>query len=152
MKKTILVIVAGVALSGCGDSGLNPFGWIGGQGERVETLDDVEILTVEDPRPLVPQITSLRIDRTPGGAIIRATGLPAQQGWHNAALVARDEGVPSNGIITYDFRATPPVGTTRSSTVQSREINAARTISSIALQNIRVVRVVAAGNTMTARR
>jgi len=152
MTRWAVMVVASFVLSGCGDSGLNPFGWFGGQDENVETLAEVELVTIEDPRPLIPRVTSLRIDRTPGGAIIRATGLPDQQGWHHAALVIRDDGVPQNGILTFDFRAVPPPTTTRSSTVQSREVTVARTISSIALQNVRTIRVVSASNVMTARR
>ena len=152
MTKWAVLIALSFALSGCGDSGLNPFGWFGGQGERVETLEEVEIITVEDSRPLIPRVTSVRIDRTPGGAIVRATGLPDQQGWHNASLVVRDGSASQNGVLTLDFRAVPPPTPTRSSTVQSREVTAARTVSSIALQNIRTIRVVAASNVMTARR
>ncbi len=152
MKNWVVMFAVCFALAGCGDSGLNPFGWLGGQSETEETLNDFEIVTIEDPRPLVPQVTSLRIDRTPGGAIIRASGLPQQQGWHSASLVVRDDGVATNGVLTYDFRAIPPTTATRGSTAQSREITVARTISNIALQNIRTIRVVGASNALTARR
>ncbi len=152
MKHWVGMIAAGLLLSGCGDSGINPFGWLGGQSEEPETLSDATIITIEDPRPLMPQITSLRIERTPGGAIIRATGLPPQQGWHSASLVARHAGEPVGGVITYEFRAIPPSDATRGSTVQSREIVVARTLSNIALQDVRSIRVVGANNALTARR
>ena len=142
-----------MGVSACGDSGLNPFGWFGGQSEAgVETLSEAETVVRTDSRPLVPTVTSVRVERTPGGAIVRATGLPPVQGWHAAALVARNDGRPTDGVLTFDFRAAPPDAATRRSTVQSRELVVAFPLSNIALQNTRSIRVVGASNIVTTRR
>ncbi|MEM9971767.1 MAG: hypothetical protein AAF762_11815 [Pseudomonadota bacterium] len=140
-----------LVLSGCGDSGLNPFGWFGGQQEEpTETVSDAQIVTIEDPRPLIASVTAVRVERTPGGAIVRATGLPPEQGWHSAGLVRR--GSVSNGVLTFDFRAIPPETPTRTSTVQSRELVVAFTLSNTTLQSVRQIRVVGATNALTTRR
>ncbi|NNL73082.1 MAG: hypothetical protein HKP29_06940 [Silicimonas sp.] len=153
-RKLILTLAAATSLSGCGFGGsrLNPFNWFR-SGPDEETLDPIEIVVRDDPRPLVAQIASLGIDRTPGGAIIRATGLPPEQGWHTAALVSEDrDGMPANGVLTYSLRALPPRGPARVSTVRSRELQVATFVSDITLASIREIRVTAALNSRSARR
>ena len=147
----VVAVLSALALTGCGDSGLNPFGWFGGQSEEDgETLSDFTITEVRDPRPRIATVTALTIDRTPGGAIIRATGLSPEQGWHSADLVPVEDGAPA--VLTFDFRAVQPEGPTRVSTVQSREIVVGYPISDIALQDVRTIRVVAASNIVAVRR
>jgi hypothetical protein len=148
----IVALVSLLTVSGCtrvSDSRLNPFNWFGGE----TTEDTVAPAPVEptDPRPRVQQITALVIERTPTGAIVRATGVPATQGWHGAALVPASE-TPRNGEMVYVFRAFPPDTRQPVSTVRSREITAARSLSVQELANIRSVRVEAAVNARTARR
>ena len=77
MKKVVMVtVLAGLTVSACGswrESRVNPRNWFG----RAEPVQQEQLITdVEDPRALVPQITDLVIERTPDGAIVRATGLP----------------------------------------------------------------------------
>ncbi|MDD9923054.1 MAG: hypothetical protein OXQ92_12355 [Boseongicola sp.] len=148
-----VAVLAVVGLSGCGDRGfsLNPFSWFGSETE-VETLDEINLQTYVDDRPLIENVTSLTIDRTPGGAIIRATGLPPTQGWHTAALVSDTEGEPVNGVLSYTFRAVPPENTERVSTVQSREITTGKFVSDIVLANVREIRVIGARNIRSIRR
>lgn len=153
-RKLIVTLVAAASLSGCGFGGsrLNPFNWFR-SGPEDETLDPIAVVVREDPRPLVAQITSLSIDRTPGGAIIRATGLPPEQGWHTAALVSENrDDTPSGGVLIYSLRALPPRRPTRVSSVQSRELQVATFVSDITLDSVREIRVTAALNSRTARR
>ena len=154
MKHLGAMILVAFGLSACGDSGLNPFGWFSGQSEPgVEMLNDVDIAAaVRETRPRVPTVTALRVDRTPGGAIVRATGLPQQQGWHSADLIARNDGIPTDGVLTFDFRARPPEAPTRASTTQSRELVVAVPLSNTRLQGVRSIRVVSANNILTTRR
>ena len=141
------------ALSGCGlsESSLNPFTWFSSGEDEVETIDNVTIVESQDIRPLMPVVSSLVLEETPGGVIVRATGLPPNQGWFRADLVSPTGGEPVDGILTYEFRAIPPREQTSVSTVQSREIIVARYISDLRLAEITEIRVVGESNTRTAR-
>ncbi len=81
-SRTLIILVASVlVLSGCArvsESRFNPFNWFG------SSADEETVATIgesADPRPLVAEVTSLVVERTPTGAIVRATGLPPDQGW-----------------------------------------------------------------------
>ena len=153
-RAVILTLAMAVALSGCGlgQSRLNPFNWFR-SGPQTETLDPVPLQRNRDRRPLVAQVTHLVVERTPGGAIIRAIGLPPEQGWYDAELVNEDrDGKPIDGVLTYSFRAFPPRESTRVSTVQSRELTVAVFVSDITLASTRQIRVTGALNSRTARR
>jgi hypothetical protein len=153
-RAAILTLAMAVMLSGCGfgQSRLNPFNWFG-SGPEAETLDPVVLEERKDRRPLVAQVTALEVERTPGGAIIRATGLPPVQGWYGAELVNEDrDGQPIDGVLTYSFRAIPPPEPTRVSTVQSRELTVAVFVSDITLAATREIRVTGALNSRAARR
>lgn len=153
-RAAILTLAMAVMLSGCGfgQSRLNPFNWFG-SGPEAETLDPVVLEERKDRRPLVAQVTALEVERTPGGAIIRATGLPPVQGWYGAELVNEDrDGQPIDGVLTYSFRAIPTPEPTRVSTVQSRELTVAVFVSDITLAATREIRVTGALNSRAARR
>ncbi|MEL7151637.1 MAG: hypothetical protein AAGK71_12935 [Pseudomonadota bacterium] len=150
-RALILGLALVLGLSGCArvtESRLNPFNWFGGS--EAETAEvPVEVDT--DPRPRIAQVTSLRIEPTPTGAIIRATGLPPTQGWYGAVLIPETED-PVNGEMVFVFRAVPPVDPVRVSTVQSRELSVARSLSQQTLAATRIVRVIGAQNALVARR
>lgn len=152
-RQVLTLGIAGLALAGCGlgESRLNPFNWFGSD-EETETVADIALPVDSDTRPLMPVISSLTIERTPGGAIIRATGLPPEQGWHDAALVSETRGQPVDGVLTFAFRARPPRTRTRASTEQSREVIVGRFVSDITLATTREVRVIGAINGRTVRR
>lgn len=153
-RRSFLLGSAALILSGCGisESRFNPLNWFGGGEEESDTLEAFEIVEVADARPLVARITSLSIDRTPGGAIIRVTGLPPTQGWYDVSLVDETGGEPLDGVLSYSLRAFPPQTPTRVSTPQSRELTAARFISDIALAQVRVIQVTGSENSRAARR
>lgn len=153
-RARLLTLATVLAVSGCGfsESRLNPFNWFR-SGPEAKTAEPVQIVVREDTRPLVAQITNLVVERTPGGAIIRATALPPEQGWFDAGLVAEFRGdQPEDGVLAYSFRANPPQAPTRVSTVQSRELTAAVFVSDIVLASVRQIRVTGALNSRTARR
>lgn len=152
--RLILSLCVLATLAGCArisESRLNPFNWFSGAQSDAESFvppDPVEA----DPRPLVAQVTALQVARTPGGAIIRATGLPPTQGFYGAGLLVEDFGEPQEGVLTYQFRVVPPPETARVSTRQSREIIVGQFLSNQALEGVRVIRVVGASNVMSTRR
>ena len=145
-----LVLLVGL-LSGCAtvrESRFNPFNWFGSDEESLSPID-VE----NERRPLVAEVTSLVVERAPGGAIVRATALPTSQGWYEPALVSLDPyGDPVDGVLSYAFRAVPPKTPTRVSTPQSRELSAGVFISNFTLDRVRVIQVTGARNSRIARR
>lgn len=152
-RQIITFGTAALLLSGCGisETRLNPFNWFGSD-EDTETVEDVTIVESREVRPLIAQVTSVVLEETPGGVIIRATGLPPEQGWHNAALVSETRGRPVNGVLTLAFRAVPPTEAQRVSTVQSREIVVGRFVSNITLNDVREIRIVGEQNSRVSRR
>ena len=151
----IMVIAVALSLAGCAkirDSKINPFNWYGrskeGPAQVIETASGIP----NDPRLLVAEVTALEVARIPGGAIVRANGLPPTQGWWKAELVAENGGKPVDGILTYRFVVAHPIGTKPVSTPQSREVTAARSLSNIALEEIRRIVVVGANNSRSSAR
>lgn len=151
MRRPILaMLVLVLALPACGglrDSRLNPFNWFG-RAERTQPVAALPSAPV-DQRLLVAEVTGLTIDRTAGGAIIRATGLPPTQGFWDAELVARPI---EDGVLVFDFRVFPPVGDTRVSTQRSREIVVAAFLTDIRLTDVRQITVQGERSARTTRR
>ncbi|QCO55063.1 hypothetical protein EOK75_04265 [Pseudorhodobacter turbinis] len=148
-RPLVAALCATLALGACstvGKSRLNPMNWFGGS-------EETQVVTVEgkpvDPRPLITQITDLKLERMPGGVIIRATGLPPSQGFWDAELVARPV---EDGQITYDFHVFPPVPPKAASTPQSREVTVASYLSNTKLEGIRQITVQGATNARSSRR
>lgn len=151
-RALILALALATALGGCArvtESRFNPFNWFGSA--EPETATAVPASVETDPRPRVAQVTSLTIEPTPTGAIVRATGLPPTQGWYAAVLVPETE-APVNGEMVYVFRAVPPLDPLRVSTAQSRELSAARVLSQQELAATRTVRVIGETNALVTRR
>jgi len=152
MRTPIAAILLGtLVLTGCATK-MNPFNWFkrGSTEETLTELPDPNVII--DSRGLVQQVVSLSIDKTPGGAIIRATGLPPTQGFWDAALVAENGEKPIKGVLTYQFRIEQPIDFQRVSNPQSREVVVARFVSNIKLQGVTQIRVVGATNARSSRR
>lgn len=142
-------LVALTVLSACGglrDSRLNPFNWFG----RSEPAVQVQTAKPTDPRALVDQVLTMAVEAYPGGAIVRATGLPPTQGYWEAELVARP--LDENGVLVLDFRVFPPIAAASVANQQSREITVAYSLSDIKLQAISEIVVQGAGNARSSRR
>ncbi len=147
MQRRHFIALAGLSvLAGCGTR-LNPMNWFG-RGRRAETIEPVEARL--DPRPLVPQVTQLSVDRHPSGAIIRATGLPPRQGWYDADLVRVPDA--GTGVLAYQLHAWPPSYQTLVSTPRSREIVVATFVSNDRLAGIGEIRVSGQANALVSRR
>ena len=100
-------------------------------------------------QPLVQRVLRVELERLPGGAILKATGLPPTQGHFDANLtLIEGEG---DRVLTYAFRLTPPTAPQRVSTQASREVVAGLFISSQDLAGVREVRVVGAENSQGRR-
>ncbi|MDH2327652.1 hypothetical protein QCN27_12335 [Cereibacter sp. SYSU M97828] len=147
MRKPLLAALAlTMTLGACGR--LNPANWGGG---RPEPMDPAfaPVVVAADPRPLVAQVTSLKVEETRDGAIVRATGLPPTQGFWQADLIARPL---ADGVLVYDFRIAPPVEDRRVSTQASREVTVAAVLNRADLAGIRQIVVQGAGNALSSVR
>ena len=161
LRGMVLTLMVVSTVSGCArlaDSRLNPFNWFGNSREDVATTDPAELrplvpenrsVQVVDARPLVTTVTALSVDRSPYGAIVRATGLPPTQGYFNAQLVPRSV---ENGVLVLEFRAEAPAGYEATGSQRSRAVTAAYVIDAVDLPAIRSVRVLGAENSRTSRR
>ena len=153
--KPISAMLAGcVFLSACGGSAsslssANPFNWFGGKDRAQEAATEAQ--APADPRPLMPQIIGLKLEPASGGVIVHAVGLPPVQGWAHADLVARNEGVAIDGVLSFEFRALPSSGFQSESTQASREVTVATYVSDGALTGVNSIRVIGASNALSAR-
>lgn len=148
-SRIILTLMVVATLAGCArvsESRLNPLNWFG----RSESTNVVTTAAAVDGRQLVAQVTTLRVEPVPGGAIVRATGLPTNQGFFDGSLVT----VPATqaGVLNFEFRISPPREQTRVSTVQSREVIVGRFVSEQTLAGIRTLRVSGSANALAVRR
>jgi hypothetical protein len=153
-SRPILTLTLCAGLAGCGSfnaNSLNPFTWWGGDDEAAFAVDAEGQFV--DPRPLIGEVTQLVAERTPGGVIIRATGLPPSQGYWSATLIpANAELAPdANGVLAFDFRAFPPPVAPGAGTPRTREIVTGYFLSRQALAGIRTVEVRGERNTRSIR-
>ena len=151
MKLPIIaVLMLSLTLMGCARiaaSRLNPLNWFGAARPTVVTMLYVP---PEESRPLVAQVTELKVEPYPGGAIVRATGLPATLGYFQAELVAQP--VDDQGRLVFEFRLYAPPDGGGLATPFARQITVAASVSAITLQGVRSVVVQGAGNALTVRR
>ena len=172
MRKTLIVLlVSSLTLTACGyvrDSRVNPFNWFG-QSESEPTEQEV------NTNPLIPkgsglfqrraetdavyvgrpfeQVTQLKIDRIPGGAIIRATGLAERQGIYSVQLTpATEDETPVDGVLTYRLEGVRPSRATPVGAQPTREVTAARRVTDSQLRGVRSIRVEGLQNAQVARR
>ena len=146
--RIILALLVVATLAGCArvaESRFNPLNWFG----RSERAQVVTADPNADPRPLVQQIVTLRVEKAPGGAIIRATGLPPIQGYYDGVLLPLGS---EDGVLSYEFRASAPPVPTRVSTQQSREVVIGLFVSDQTLAGVREIRVSGASNALAVRR
>jgi hypothetical protein len=141
--RPILTLTLCAGLAGCGDSSvnsLNPFNWWGGEDVTVAVTPEGEII---DPRPLIGEVTGLVAEPSPGGVIIRATGVPPTQGYWDAALLPDNpELTPDeDGVLGFDFRAAMPLVPQGVGSPRAREIVTGYFLSNQDLEGIRTVTV-----------
>ncbi|MBI1416894.1 MAG: hypothetical protein GC146_06695 [Limimaricola sp.] len=158
LRPVILLVCAALALSACAKvagSRLNPMNWFGhGAAVVAPTAAEVPLVPADrvqtiDSRVPVEQVLSAALDRTPNGAILRATGQAAGLGYYNAQLVAVDS--PS-GTLTFELRAEAPTGATAGGAAAARQITVATSLSSADLAGISRIVVQGTRNSVTLRR
>lgn len=108
-----------------------------------------------DDYPGVPisAVTELRIEQTPSGAIIYATGVANRQGAYNAFLrPLTEEEAPEDGVLIYAFDVVYPEDPTRVGSERTRTVQVARTLSRQQLEGVRLIRVEGVQNARESRR
>lgn len=163
MHKSIsMLLISSVLLAGCGQSRLNPLNWFG-RAERIEAPDATAEINPLIPKQslfssktdvyegqLVPVVREMKLERLPGGAILRVTGLAATQGSWDVRLEETNNGEPLEGVLTYELRALP--SSTAVGTERSRLMTVAVFVSDQQLERSRSVQVVGAENSLISRR
>ncbi|MEQ9259193.1 MAG: hypothetical protein RIG84_08840 [Roseovarius sp.] len=122
--------------------------------QRGATAGGLSILDKEEGPYLgtmVDQVTSLSVERTSTGAIVKVTGVTARQGAYDVRLVEANNGTPVDGVLTYELRALQPLNTFQGPE-PTRRIEAGAPLTMGDLEMINSVRVVAKRNTRTTRR
>ena len=151
LARLFLSAAALSALVGCGGIGSGNFS-LGSNSELVALHPPEGYAEDREYRETIAQVTNLRIEQTPSGVIIHAEGLPPRQGYWDAELVAENNGVPEDGVVTYTFRIAPSAIGTRTGTPYSREVHVAAFMSNVALNGVSQIRVQGANNSRVARR
>jgi len=153
MNRTLLAAMAALFVLGAcsGLSSLNPFNWFRSS-QEVALTPMGDLPASLDNRPLVDQVTELAVEPFPGGAIVRATGLPPTQGWWDAELVPENDGVAVDGVLRFRFVVAAPRSAQAAGTPMSREVTAGHNVSDFRLRGVREIVVTGARNARSSRR
>ncbi|MEX0320253.1 MAG: hypothetical protein AB3N21_20045 [Ruegeria sp.] len=167
-KPLTLLLVAALTLSACNawrNSRVNPSNWFGNS--RSVPADTA---TAGEVNPLLPAtrgrdaapvdrsipitaITELKVEPTPTGAIIYATGVANRQGAYAARLRPElTEENAENGVLAFSFRVLYPRDPTPQGPEQTRRITEAISVTNQDLEGIRLIRVTGQQNAREARR
>lgn len=153
-RLTIAALTAVLFLSACGSiagSRFNPFNWFERPSQEAETLVPARAAVIDNRVPVL-QVTEMALERRPGGAVLRATGLPPTQGWWDAELRPENDGEAVNGVLLFTFVVAEPREATAQGSQMSRELTAAIYLSDIRLAQAREIRVQGAQNARSVRR
>jgi hypothetical protein len=165
-KSVSVLLISAMVLTSCGsvrDSAFNPFNWFGrSTSEPVATEGEVNPLIPRRKASIfrkeqddsyrgsnVGEVSELLVERRPGGAIIRATGVTDYLGPFELKLVKLDDQSDAD-TLTYALRAYQPrqaVGGQR-----ARTVTAATWLTDNELAGIREIRVLAERNSRVTRR
>jgi hypothetical protein len=141
-------VSAALVLTACapgGTSRLSPDNWFG--------RSNAAPVASQANRPalnLVAEVTSLRVEPVPGGAIVHATGLPDQAGSFDSRLVQRD--TTDAGVLFYEFAVEPPRVQPSAGTPTAREMIVGTFVSDQSLAGVRQIRVRGARNAQSVSR
>ncbi|MFS4583099.1 hypothetical protein [Phaeobacter sp. C3_T13_0] len=172
-RSFALLLIGAVALSGCGfrDSRVNPLNWFGGSGEvevketsgepvnpLIPVKNRVSVFTrpdAVDSSVLVQSVSEMRVERTPTGAIVYASGIAARQGAYGVELRLDEADIDArtrDATLDFTFRAIYPEYRTAVGTERTRTLRAAVSLTQQQLSSVRSIRVVAAQNARESRR
>ncbi len=172
MRRLVtLVTISSLTLAGCSgfrDSRANPANWFG-----QSRTAPVAVPAGSAANPLIPEqrdsifqrrsdedtyqgtpihaVETVVIERSSGGAIVKATGLSLRQGAFDVRLLPENKGEPVGGVLTYTMRAVQRADTPQGPE-QTRRVSAGAFISSQALEETSEIRVLGQTNSAASRR
>jgi len=147
--RILVALVVVLGLTGCA-SRLNPMNWFGSAREDRIAAEDTAAQGPVDNRTLIRDLTALDVDPLPGGAIVRAVGLPPRQGYWQADLVLVSD---DDRELVFEFRVFEPTDpAARVGPPRSREIVTATSLSRHDLEGIPSITVIAQENRRSVRR
>lgn len=173
MRKSIAVLmVTGLTLAGCSSwqaSRVNPGNWFG----RSKSAEVAVNASAEEINSLIPEntksglfsrpdtetedfsvaianVTELKVEKTPTGAIIYAIGLASRQGAYGVRLRRNEEAEEST--LDYSFRALYPADPTPVGSDTSRTLRVAVSLTHQDLAGVKLIRVSSEGNARETRR
>jgi hypothetical protein len=171
-----LVVTLGLSLAGCAtvrDSRINPFNWFGSETVITRAPDGAETGPAPETNPLIPErssaasifrdesparytgtlvseVTELRVERAPGGAVIRASGVAASLGAFDVRLIPVETASPET--LRFELRARQADSTRGRGTPAARSVTVAISLSDQSLAFVRTIEVAAAQNERSVRR
>lgn len=148
MKNCVVLSTSILILAGCSEGNLgnlNPLTWFGNDSQTAEASVD---LVVEDARIMVPQVTNVSQFPITNGLIITASGMPNTQGFWDPVLLPLNDEMPMDGYINYELKASAPTEEPNVGTNESRQLEAALTITEDKLENVIGIRVIALENSL----
>lgn len=152
-RPFVLFLCLALTLAGCArlaGSRLNPVNWFGNpvavaptdlSGNLRPLVPAGVRAAPADGRVMIGTVSDVVIDRTAGGAIIRATGLAPTQGYFNAQLVPVGQ---DGGVLRLEFRVEAPTGTQPVGSAASRTITVARSLRAEEIAIVRTIVVIGA--------
>ncbi|WP_298835687.1 hypothetical protein [uncultured Roseobacter sp.] len=162
------LLVSTLVLTGC-STNLNPLNWFG------RSSSEAPAPVAENDNPLIPQrtglfarqrnaevvypgspvetISDLIVERVPGGAIIRATGIASVQGVYDVRLTpANEDEKAEDGVLSYRLEGIRRNDVARTGGPATREVTAARKVTDQTLSGVRSIRVEGVTNAQVTRR
>ena len=143
-KRLIAAAAVLVLATGCArvaESRFNPFNWFGAsEAQPVNSLipSDANYTGEIDTSRPIPELTAMRVDRMPGGAIVTAEGVAVTQGFWDATLVELEPGAAGyeEGALVFDFRVERPYRRHPAGAVPTRTLSAGAFVSDLKLRGV----------------
>ena len=151
--KSVVLVSAALSLTACGsirENRVNPMNWFNYEQQEERLTPEVASETATEIRPLVAQVLVMQVESAPGGAIVRAIGLPRTQGFHTADLMEVE--TETRDLLAFEFRVVPSRQGASVGTSASREVSVGTFVSDIALLGITEIEVRGQNNIRRTRR
>lgn len=144
MRKALSLLAGLVLLAGC--SGEVP-GFLGREGN----YDGFYSVRGEPtPEPVAMPLRTAVLEPALHGVIVRVATEAPTQGYYSATLVPLNDARPDQaGIVTFQLVATPPSEPQAIGPARTRQLSAGAFMPTLAMKNVRAIRVAGVGSAVT---